>query len=199
MPDNNFIYQDHYVLANGAVSANTPLSGDGSNASPLGIQAQYISAWGTETMPISACDGVKLVPSDGIIYAKLDETVLYTATAASNTITLSEKCTNFERLRLELKSYQSPTVINYTEVKPDNTTLTFFAQTLIPAATYPLQILGVQFTGTNGITYNMNKGVRFFYKNNDHGGNESNDMTSNIKDAGFITKIVGINRLSGTV
>ena len=156
------------------------------------------AAWGGSALPISAGPGVKMELVDNTLVFSNDETVLYTANAASNTIVLSEKATNFERLRLELQSYQSTMVVNYTEVKPNDNYLTFFAQTLIPAATYPLQILGVQFSSTNGITYNMSRGVRAYYKvTSDWSGNDSTDMTSNIKDAGYITKIIGINRIAG--
>jgi len=153
----------------------------------------------TSATTYQAGPGISITqPSEGTVRISNDETVLYTATTASNTIVLSEKATNFERLRLELQSYQSTMVVNYTEVKPNDSYLTFFAQTLIPAATYPLQILGVQFTSTNGITYTMSRGVRAYYKTTaDWGGNDNTDMTSNIKDAGFITKIIGINRISG--
>ena len=155
-------------------------------------------AWGGSALPISAGPGVKVNLVNNTLVFSNDETVLYSANAASNTIVLSEKATNFERLRLELQSYQSTMVVNYTEVKPNDNYLTFFAQTLIPDATYPLQILGVQFSSTNGITYNMKRGVRAYYKTtSDWGGNDTTDMTSNIKDAGFITKVVGIGRISG--
>jgi hypothetical protein len=155
-------------------------------------------AWGGSALPISAGPGIKVNLVDNTLVFSNDETVLYSANAASNTIVLSEKATNFERLRLELQSYQSTMVVNYTEVKPNDNYLTFFAQTLIPDATYPLQILGVQFSSTNGITYNMERGVRAYYKTtSDWGGNDTTDMTSNIKDAGFITKVVGINRIAG--
>ena len=39
MPENNFIYQDHYILAEQQeVSHDTSLSGNGTVNSPLGVQ-----------------------------------------------------------------------------------------------------------------------------------------------------------------
>ena len=36
------IWNDRWILSNGAVSANAPLSGDGSNSQPLGIDPNVI-------------------------------------------------------------------------------------------------------------------------------------------------------------
>ena len=55
MPENNFIYNDRYILANGAVSANAPLSGDGSNSQPLGLDLKTdnsLSGNGALTSPL---------------------------------------------------------------------------------------------------------------------------------------------------
>lgn len=71
------IWNNNYLLANGAVSANAPLSGDGSNVSPLGIVES--------AMPYN-------------------ETVLWSnGNSAQNglsAVTLSEPVENFHKLRI---------------------------------------------------------------------------------------------------
>ena len=52
--------QDRYILANGAVSANAPLSGDGSNSQPLGLDLKTdnsLSGNGTLTSPLGVVPG----------------------------------------------------------------------------------------------------------------------------------------------
>ena len=74
MPENNFIYQDHFILADQQeVSHDTSLSGNGTVNSPLGVVPGY-----NETV---------LWSGDSVI----------TATSAINT---SEPYRNFERLQI---------------------------------------------------------------------------------------------------
>ena len=127
-----------------------------------------------------------------------DETVLYTASSASNSITTSEEVTHFERLRIELQSSQSTYVKNCLECRPDASNLVYTGTALIPAADYPLQMAGVRYTSSNGKNFTFSSAVRMCYRVNSTYGDStySNFASSDIKDVGFITKIVGINRIS---
>lgn len=84
--------QDRYILANGAVSANAPLSGDGSNSQPLGLDLKTdnsLSGNGTLTSPLGVVPGY-------------NETVLWSgALTTGHTATLDENITNFERIAFE--------------------------------------------------------------------------------------------------
>ena len=155
-------------------------------------------AWGGSALPISAGPGIKFEMVNNTLVASTDETLLYSTSSPANTISLSEASTGFEKLRLELSSYQSREIVNYTEVKPNASYLTYFANALIPAATYPLQIAGIQFTANNAKDYTMTTGVRMCYKVNETYGDQYTTIaTTNIRDVGFITKIWGINRIAG--
>ena len=87
--------QDRYILANGAVSANSPLSGDGSNSQPLGLDLKTdnsLSGNGTLTSPLGVVPGY-------------NETVLWSGVYSgsisdSNFITLSERPDNFETIEI---------------------------------------------------------------------------------------------------
>ena len=127
-----------------------------------------------------------------------DETVLYTASSASNSITTSEEVTHFERLRIELQSAQSTYIKNCLECKPDASNLVYTGTALIPAADYPLQMAGVRYTSSNAKNFTFSSAVRMCYRVNSTYGDStySNFASSDIKDVGFITKIVGINRIS---
>lgn len=73
MPENNFIYQDHYILAEQQeVSHDSSMSGNGTVNSPLSVVPGY------------------------------NETVLFSASAGTSAATLSEDLTNFTRLRFKL-------------------------------------------------------------------------------------------------
>ena len=155
-------------------------------------------AWGGSALPVSAGPGIKISLQNDTLVFENDETLLYSTSAPADTISLSEASTGFEKLRLELSSYQSREIVNYTEVKPNASYLTYFANTLIPAATYPLQIAGIQFTANNAKDYTMTTGVRMCYKvNATYGDQYTAIATTNIRDVGFITKIWGINRIAG--
>lgn len=154
--------------------------------------------WGGSALPVSAGPGVKISLQNDTLVFENDETLLYSTSSPANTINLSEASTGFEKLRLELSSYQSREIVNYTEVKPNASYLTYFANALIPAATYPLQIAGIQFTANNAKDYTMTTGVRMCYKVNETYGDQYTTIaTTNIRDVGFITKIWGINRIAG--
>ena len=149
-------------------------------------------------LQLVAGKGVTLTVSGTQIIAGLDETVLYTASAASDSITTSEEVTHFERLRIELQSAQSTYVKNCLECKPDASNLVYTCTALIPAATYPLQLAGVRYTSSNGKNFTFSSATRMCYKVNITYGDASTTTLANsdIKDVGFITKIVGINRIS---
>jgi hypothetical protein len=126
----------------------------------------------------------------------MDETVLFTASAALDNISTSEVVTNFERLRIELQSNQSTYVKNCVECIPDASHLVYACTALIPAATYPLQVAGIQYNSSNGKDFTFATGTRLCYKVNQTYGDSSTTTiaNSNLKDVGFITKIVGIGR-----
>lgn len=154
--------------------------------------------WGGSALPVSAGKGVKISLQNDTLIFENDATLLYTTGEPADTINLSEEATNFETLKLELSSHQSPEIVNYTEIKPNASYLTYFANALIPAATYPLQIAGIQFTANNAKDYTMTTGVRMCYKVNEtYGDQYSTIATTNIRDVGYITKIWGINRTAG--
>jgi hypothetical protein len=161
--------------------------------------------WGGSALPISAGPGIDVQLENNILVfsAVPNETVIYTNIVPSNTLVFSEPCTNFERIRLELSSYQETTTCNYYEIKPNADKLTYFSNTFVSNATYPLQILGCQFTGTDGITYTNTTAVRVcFSTESDHtvgsyGTQGSSIETDSNRDAGFITKVIGINRIAG--
>ena len=48
------IWNDRWILSNGAVSANAPLSGDGSNSQPLGIDPNVILPYPMEFVSTSS-------------------------------------------------------------------------------------------------------------------------------------------------
>ena len=149
---------------------------------------------------ITAGTGIKVTtPAAGQIQISNDETVLFTASAALDNISTSEVVTNFERLRIELKSNQSTYVKNCIECIPDASHLVYACTALIPAATYPLQVAGIQYNSSNGKDFTFSNGTRLCYKANQTYGDSSTTTiaNSNLKDVGFITKIVGINRIAG--
>ena len=168
------------------------------------------SATGVVINTTEIVSGLQLIAGDNIIMtvsgnnlvisaAKgLDETVLYTASSASDSITTTEEVTNFERLRIELQSAQSTYVKNCLECKPDANNLVYTGTALIPAATYPLQMAGVRYTSSDARNFTFSSGTRMCYKVNGTYGDASTTTLANsdIKDVGFITKIVGINRIS---
>lgn len=161
--------------------------------------------WGGSALPISAGPGIDVkLSNDVLVFSAVpNETVIYTSTVPSNTLVFSEPCTNFERIRLELSSYQETTTCNYYEIKPNANKLTYFSNTFVSNATYPLQILGCQFTGTDGVTYTNTTGVRVCFSTDSnhtvrsYGTNGSSIATDSNRDAGFITKVIGINRIGG--
>lgn len=150
--------------------------------------------------------GLQLLAGQGIVFnvsgsnlvAQADETVLYSASSASDTITTSEEVTHFERLRIELQSAQSTYVKNCLECKPDAGNLVYTGTALIPAADYPLQMAGVRYTSSNAKNFTFSSATRMCYRVNGTYGDSSTTTLANsdIKDVGFITKIVGINRIS---
>ena len=125
----------------------------------------------------------------------VDETVLYSNTAVSNTIDLSEACTNFNRLRLKVYSPQSTGLVSYHEIEPKTNELWFSRQCIIPAAQYKLQIVGEYFTANNAQNYTFVSGFRWYGNNNAYGGDTTTNLTgASLKDGGYITEIVGIGR-----
>lgn len=48
------IWNDRYILANGAVSANAPISGDGSNSQPLGLDKSSLYDANIQNVVITA-------------------------------------------------------------------------------------------------------------------------------------------------
>ena len=151
-----------------AVSHDSTLSGNGTSASPIGIVKGY------------------------------NETVLFTANNAVDSITTTEAVTHFERLRIELKSNQSTYIKSCIECQPDAGNLVYTCVALIPAADFPLQMAGVRYTSNNGTQFYFNKATRMCYRPNNTYGDQSTTSLANsdIKDVGYITKIVGINRIS---
>ncbi len=167
----------------------------------IDITNDTISVTGTEDltlMPITGVNGVSITNNNGVITfsGSNDETVLYTATAASDSITTSEEVTHFERLRIELQSAQSTYVKNCVECIPDANNLVYTGTALIPAADYPLQMAGVRYTSSNAKNFTFSYATRMCYRVNGTYGDSSTTTLANsdIKDVGFITKIVGINR-----
>ena len=125
----------------------------------------------------------------------IDETVLYSNTAVSNTIVLNEDCTNFNRLRLKIYSPQSTGFVSYHEIEPKTNELWFARQCMIPAAQYKLQIVCEYFTANNAKNYKFVSGCRWYGNNNVAGGNTTTNLTGDsLKDGGYITEIVGIGR-----
>lgn len=149
-------------------------------------------------LQLIAGKGVTLTVSGNNIVAGLDETVLYTASSAADSITTSEEVTHFERLRIELQSAQSTYVKNCIECKPDASNLVYTGTAIIPAADYPLQMAGVRYTSSNAKNFTFSSATRMCYRVNGTYGDASTTSlaSSDIKDVGFITKIVGINRIS---
>ena len=127
----------------------------------------------------------------------IDETVLYSNTAVSNTIVLNEACTNFERLRLKIYSTQSTGIVSYHEIEPKTDELWFARQCIIPASTYKLQIVCGYFTANDAKNYTFVSGCRWYGNNNVAGGDTATNLQdSDLKNAGYITEIVGIGRKS---
>lgn len=125
----------------------------------------------------------------------IDETVLYSNTAVSNTIVLNEACTNFERLRLKIYSPQSTGIVSYHEIEPKTNELWFARQCIIPASTYKLQIVCGYFTANNAKNYTFVSGCRWYGNNNVAGGDTATNLQgSDLSNAGYITEIVGIGR-----
>ena len=125
----------------------------------------------------------------------IDETVLYSNTAVSNTIVLNEACTNFERLRLKIYSPQSTGFVSYHEIEPKTNELWFARQCMIPASQYKLQIVCEYFTANNAQNYTFVSGCRWYGNNNVAGGDTTTNLTgASLKDGGYITEIVGIGR-----
>ena len=125
----------------------------------------------------------------------IDETVLYSNTAVSNTIVLNEACTNFERLRLKIYSPQSTGIVSYHEIEPKTNELWFARQCIIPRASSKLQIVCGYFTANNAKNYTFVSGCRWYGNNNVAGGDTTTNLQgSDLKNAGYITEIVGIGR-----
>ena len=150
-------------------------------------------------LQLDCASGIVCEVSGNKLVIRPDETVLYTASSAADSITTTEEVTNFERLRIELQSAQSTYVKNCLECKPDANNLVYTGTALIPAATYPLQLAGVRYTSSNGKNFTFSSATRMCYKVNGTYGDASTTTLANsdIKDVGFITKIVGINRIAG--
>lgn len=186
---------DIVISANGGSGA-TYTAGDN-----IDITNDTISVTGTEDltlMPITGVNGVNITNNNGVITfsGSTDETILYTANAAADSITTSEEVTHFERLRIELQSAQSTYVKNCLECIPDAGNLVYTGTALIPAADYPLQMAGVRYTSSNAKNFTFSYAIRMCYRVNGTYGDSSTTTLANsdIKDVGFITKIVGINR-----
>lgn len=127
----------------------------------------------------------------------IDETVLYSNTAVSNTIVLNEACTNFERLRLKIYSTQSTGIVSYHEIEPKTDELWFARQCIIPRASSKLQIVCGYFTANDAKNYTFVSGCRWYGNNNVAGGDTATNLQdSDLKNAGYITEIVGIGRKS---
>lgn len=93
MPENNFIYQDHFILAEQQeVSHDSSLSGNGTVNSPLGVVPGY------------------------------NETVLWSGdiTTTADKIILSEPFTNFERQGVYWKCYERRFYSEFANTGTDN-------------------------------------------------------------------------------
>lgn len=88
------IWNDRWILSNGAVSANAPLSGDGSNSNPLTVQSRDFFV---QEPLVAGLSG----DSAYIGLTQIDSTVLYNGILTS-AAQLSEPMTNFEKIELQI-------------------------------------------------------------------------------------------------
>ena len=178
------IWNDRWILSNGAVSANAPLSGDGSNSQPLGLDLKTdnsLSGNGTLTSPLGVVPGY-------------NETVLWSGTGTSaniNNITFTENVTAFDRIGFYWEPFRlfgRDTAIDYsytyTEVQNNPQNLYVLNQ-LCPQTNNnnkPLQVtLKLKTSGTNLSSY-----YGYYASNNTWYPQDHVDYT--------ILKVIGINR-----
>lgn len=125
----------------------------------------------------------------------VDETILWSGTSA-NSFTLSEPSLNFKRLRIKLRSYQSPDYYTFCECLTNSGYFHFEFENQVPAAGYQCQYAGYRYTTTDDLTYTFSRGNRLCFGVN--GGTYSDISTnligSDMKDAGYPVEIVGIGR-----
>ena len=123
-----------------------------------------------------------------------NETLLYENYTPSDTINLSEPATAFTTLKVEMSATQAPAATEYYECIPGSA-FAIGKVTLIPAAQYKLQVAGAYLTASNNFqTYKVANAIRWYGNTGVAGGNDTTTLTANIKDAMYVSRIVGINR-----
>ena len=148
-------------------------------------------------VPIVAGKGVRLVADtqNNRWVVEADETVLWGNSSGSASIQLSEICTNFERLRLEI-SVRDSVEVSFTEIKPIQTAINYGIFTYISNDGLPLQFCCQSYTSSDGINFTFARSQRLWINtsNAQIGDNNVTDFNGDIKY--ILTKVIGINRIA---
>ena len=126
----------------------------------------------------------------------LNETVLYenTEEGSTNSFTLSEKLTNFERVRIFANVGPSSFVseVFSTSLNVNDSTFRYGSTMYMSDADgSPLQIYGISYSSNDGLTYNsVRSSIRWFSQGSTTSFGGGNNVINTIH------KIVGINRIA---
>ena len=139
-------------------------------------------------VPVVAGKGVRLREDieNNRVVAEVDETVLWEGTPTTS-MTLSETPANFEYLRVYVTRDSGVRLVGLAAATSNY--LTFGMLHYDSSEGSPMQDITAAYASSNGTTFTLVKTARRWYNGSQFGGNVS-------ISGSYITKIVGVNRLS---